>query len=198
MTDRIHVGTMLIQDGTRMPSTVVVSTEHYSVDWSSIMGSSSAQLGREIANAGWTFFYMAGQIGRNGFGFSDQSRVGRAVGHLIKAVKLQNCNCLEITEIRQRSFLGLPYTTLVNHARHIQESRSFSNQSQLPIHAGAEIFVAEGPHKGVRGIFLGLEDQLEWAAIEETDGAVSRHPVAWLRSHQRLLCYTSLTGRQNG
>ena len=56
MTDKIRVGTMLIEDSTHMPATLVVSTEHYSAGWSSVMGSTSAQLGKEIENAGWTFF----------------------------------------------------------------------------------------------------------------------------------------------
>ena len=132
MTDRIQVGTMLIQDGTRMPPTVVVNAEHYVAGWSSITGSTSAQLGRRIEKAGWTFFYMAGEIRSSAFGFNDRSRVARAIGHLINAVKLENCNGLEITRVRQGSFLGLPYTSLVAHARHIQESCSFYDLSKLP------------------------------------------------------------------
>lgn len=31
-------------------------------------------------------------------------------------------NCLEISQIAAKSFLGLPYVAVVGHARHIQES----------------------------------------------------------------------------
>ena len=132
MTDKIGVGTMLIEDSTHMPATLVVSTEHYSAGWSSVMGSTSAQLGKEIENAGWTFFYMAGEIRTSGFGFNDQSRTDRALAHVVHAVRRENCNCLEITQIRQRSFLGLPYTSLVGHARHIQRSQSFHGVTKTP------------------------------------------------------------------
>jgi len=132
MTDKIRAGTMLIADDTHMPKTLVVGTEPYSAGWSSIMGSTSAQLGKEIENAGWTFFYMAGEIRTSGFGFNDQSRTDRAVAHVIDAVKREKCNCLEITQMRRRSFLGLPYTSLVAHARHIQRSRSFHDLSNMP------------------------------------------------------------------
>lgn len=132
MTDTTRVGTMLIQDGTQMPEIMSVVTEPYSAGWSSIMGSTSVELGKEIENAGWTFFYMAGEIRASGFGFSDQSRTARAVGHLINAVRLENCNCLEITQMRRRSFLGLRYTSLVAHARHVQKSRSFHDLSNMP------------------------------------------------------------------
>jgi hypothetical protein len=132
MTDKIRVGTMLIADDTDMPATLVVGTEHYSAGWSSITGFTSTQLGKEIENAGWTFFYMAGEIRTSGFGFNDQSRTARAVAHVIHAVRRENCNCLEITQMRRRSFLGLSYTSLVAHARHIQKSRRFHDASNMP------------------------------------------------------------------
>ena len=132
MTDRIRVGTMLIEDGTHTPESLVVGTERYSAGWSSIMKSTSAQMGKELESAGWTFFYMAGEIRTSGFGFNDQSRTARAVANVIKAVRRENCNCLEITQMRRRSLLGLPYTSLVAHARHIQRSRSFHNASKMP------------------------------------------------------------------
>jgi hypothetical protein len=132
MTDRICVGTMLIADHTRMPATLVVGTERYSAGWSSIMGFTSAQLGKKIENAGWTFFYMANEVRTTGFGFNDQSRAARAVAHVINAVRRENCNCLEITQMRRRSFMGLSYTSLVAHARHIQKSRRFHAPSNMP------------------------------------------------------------------
>jgi hypothetical protein len=132
MTDRIRVGTMLIAAGTHMPESVVIDTEYHSPGWSSIIRSTSAQLDKQIENAKWTFFYMAGEIHTSGFGFNDQSRTNRAMAHVIDAVKKQNCNCLEITQIRRRSFVGLPYTSLVAHARHIQESRRFQDRSHMP------------------------------------------------------------------
>ena len=125
MSDRLRAGTILIQDGTPTPGGMVVTTQHYLSGWSFIINFTSAQLGRAFENAGWTFFYMAGELRTSGFGFNEKSRTDRAVTHLIDAVKRQHCNCLEIDKIRLRSFLGLPYTSVVAHARHIQRSRSF-------------------------------------------------------------------------
>ena len=127
MTDRIRAGAMLLEDGTITPETLAFDTEQYSADWSSILKPSAAQLDRELQSAGWTFFYMAGAIHVSGFGLNDRSRTDRAVAHAIKAVKLESCNCLEITQVRRGSFLGLPYTSLTAHARHIQKSRMLHN-----------------------------------------------------------------------
>jgi hypothetical protein len=132
MTDKIRAGTMIIKDGTQTPESLAVDTKPYLAGWSSIMTTTSAQLGRDLESAGWTFFYMAGEIRTRGFGFNDESRTGRAVAHVIDAVKLENSNCLEVTQIRRRSFLGLPYTSVVAHARHIQTSRRFQGISDMP------------------------------------------------------------------
>jgi hypothetical protein len=37
-----------------------------------------------------------------------------------------------------------------------------------------------GPHKYMRGVFLNLNNDVEWAAIQETNGAISSHPVEWM------------------
>ncbi len=130
MTDRIGVGTMLLEDGTATPESLMVDTSAYLPSWSSVAGASSSQLGRQIEAAGWTFFYMAGEINRSGFGFHEQSRTDRALAHVIATVKGEGCNCLEITKVRRGSFLGMPYTSVTAHARHIQKSRSFHDLSR--------------------------------------------------------------------
>ena len=131
MTDKIRAGTMLLEEGTPLPESLVLGTEPYATGWSCIQ-SSSAQLSQELESVGWTFFCRAGPIRTTGFGFNEQSRTGRAVAHGIKAVKREHGNCLEITHMRQRSFLGWRYTSLVAHARQIERSPSFSEESDLP------------------------------------------------------------------
>lgn len=58
-------------------------------------------------------------------------------------------------------------------------------------HAGDEVVLAEGTHKYVHGIFLRLKDDVKWAAIKEANGAVSSHPVEWMRSYRGPLSYIS-------
>lgn len=61
--------------------------------------------------------------------------------------------------------------------------------------AGDEVVLAEGPHKYVHGTFLELNDDVEWAAIKESNGTVSSHPVEWMSSYREPLSYLPLTGR---
>jgi len=138
MTNRIRAGAVLVEDRIRSPELLIASIERYSAGWSIIVKSSAAQLGKELESAGWTFFYMAGEIRMRGFGLNDESRTNRAIARVADAVKRRNCNCLEISQIRRRSFLGLPYTSVVAHARHIQKSRCFQDVSNAPASAGSQ------------------------------------------------------------
>jgi hypothetical protein len=133
MINEVRIGTMLIENGTRTPESLEVGTAPYSAGWSFITDSTSVQLGKDIEKLGWTFFFMAGQIYGAGFGFSDKARMDRAVGQLIHMVTQEKCNCLEITGIKRRSFLGISHTSVDAHARHIQQSRSFHPLAGDPV-----------------------------------------------------------------
>jgi hypothetical protein len=50
-------------------------------------------------------------------------------------------------------------------------------------HEGDEVILAEGPHKYVRGVFLALKEDVEWASVKEASGRVNSHPVEWMRSY---------------
>ena len=51
-------------------------------------------------------------------------------------------------------------------------------------HPGEAVVLVEGLHQYVHGIFLGLQEDVEWGAIQESNGAVNSHPVEWMRSNQ--------------
>src|SRR4051812_27052343 len=132
MTESIRIGTVLLRDGTEIPKALAVTTERYLPGWSFISKSTSAQLNTSVESVGWTLFYMAGEIHTRSFGFNDLSRTDRAVAKAVKAVRRDSCNCLEITALKRGSFLGLPYTSLIAHSRHIQRGRAFENSSPTP------------------------------------------------------------------
>ena len=87
------------------------------------------ELEKELASAGWTFFYMAGKITTTAFGFDRQKTVHTALKRLIASVRLQKCNCLEIDAVASRSFWGMPYVRVSAHSRHIQKGVVFSGQA---------------------------------------------------------------------
>jgi hypothetical protein len=45
---------------------------------------------------------------------------------------------------------------------------------------GDEVVLAEGSYQGTPGVFRHLHADVNWADIQERDGRIKCHPVAWL------------------
>jgi hypothetical protein len=45
---------------------------------------------------------------------------------------------------------------------------------------GDEVMLVEGTYQGTHGVFLRLKDDTNWADINQRDGTIRSHPVAWL------------------
>jgi hypothetical protein len=123
----ITSGTILIEKGTLLPQSFRLESQSHAGAWMSVGGDrSSNDVANELASTGWTFFYMAGTVTANAYGFDRLKTVNAALGRLIASARLQNCNCLEIDEVAMHSFLGMPYVSLSAHSCHIQKGALFS------------------------------------------------------------------------
>jgi hypothetical protein len=123
--DVIKTGTILIENGTLLPNSLVLASEPYCTGWTSVTNLRS-DLERDIDQAGWTFFFLAGEIHATVFGFNPETSVHTAVERLVASAKSQNCNCLEIGQVTMKSFLGLPFASVSAHSRHIQGGSVFA------------------------------------------------------------------------
>ena len=119
------LGAILVEDGTILPGGMSLEQSASSHNWRTVLNSDRIGLDAQITKAGWTFFYMAGTVKRFAFGRDEDSRVRAAMGRVIKDVEWQKCNCLEITGLATKSFLGIAYTSVTAHARHIQDGCQF-------------------------------------------------------------------------
>jgi hypothetical protein len=119
-------GTILVEAGAMLPGSVSLLPNPSFQNWRSVANLDRIGLAEEVAKAGWTFFYMAGVIKKHAFGLGQEKRVRVAVGRVIKDVQAQECNCVEITGLATKSFLGVPYVSVTAHARHIQVGASFA------------------------------------------------------------------------
>ena len=45
---------------------------------------------------------------------------------------------------------------------------------------GDEVVLAEGTYQGTPGVFVRFRQDIRWADIQERNGDVRSHPVAWL------------------
>jgi hypothetical protein len=118
----VQVGTVLIgEESPRMAEVLALQSEPYFGNWSVVKVLDGFTLDRKIHAARWNFLFMAGEIKATFFGAIGALKIQRALEQIARKVKHQNFNCLEVTAIVARRFLGLPYATVSAHSRHIQE-----------------------------------------------------------------------------
>ena len=130
MTDKIKMGTILIEGGALLPDSLRFESEPYAKGWRLVKNLDGYGLDRKIRQAGWTFFYMA-QIKASAFGFDREKAVRRAVNRVLANLRSEKFNSLEINQVAAKRFLGLPYVTVFAHRRHIQESMFLCHDKRL-------------------------------------------------------------------
>jgi hypothetical protein len=78
-------------------------------------------LDQKIRSAGWNCFFMAAEVNATAFGRLAAKTIQRALNRIFVNVRKLDFNCLEVTKIKENRFLGLRYTTVWAHSRHIQQ-----------------------------------------------------------------------------
>lgn len=123
MIPAIQVGTVLIgQESPRMAEALALQSDLYFENWSVIRTPDGFALDDKIHAAGWNFFFMAAEVKVMFFGAAGANKILNALQRIFGKVKPQNFNCLEVTAIVAKHFLGVPYTSVSVHPRHIQQS----------------------------------------------------------------------------
>jgi hypothetical protein len=119
----ITPGAILIEMGTVLPEPLRLETAPTESGWTVMANNlDRLQISKELATAGWIFFYLAGVIKTTAFGFDRGKSIKTAMKRLFATVKLQKCNCVEIDEVATLSFWGVPYVRVTAHSRRIQKS----------------------------------------------------------------------------
>jgi len=134
MSNQIHAGTMMVQQSASM-RLLGIESEPYSGSWRSIGVLESSGLDRKVRAAGWSLFFMAGELRAVVPAWGGQSTLRAGVKRLLAQTRLQHFNCLEVTHILKRRFLGIPYVSIAAHSRHIQDGcqiQSISPSSSVP------------------------------------------------------------------
>jgi hypothetical protein len=122
MTPTLKVGTILIEERPLITKFLRLENEPCSGRWSVVQGFDGFALDRKIHAAGWNFFFMAGEVKVTFFGGLERAKIQNALQRILAKVRPQSFNCLEITGIVAKRFLGVPYATVSAHSRHIQAS----------------------------------------------------------------------------
>jgi len=122
MSQEIQVGTILIEQRPVMGQAIGLQCEPYSSNWGLVQALDVASLDRRIHAAGWNFFFMAAEVKVMFFGAIKSKSMQNALRRILEKVKPLNFNCLQVTGIAAKRFLGVPYTVVSAHSRHVQAS----------------------------------------------------------------------------
>ncbi len=121
MQDAIKSGSILVKEGTLFPEGLQLESAAYSPGWRSVQGLDGNALDRKTHDAGWTFFYLAGETRATVLGHEGQETVHRAINRILADLKSERFNSLEVTRVAFKHFLGVPYATVSFHKRNMQE-----------------------------------------------------------------------------
>jgi hypothetical protein len=121
MKEAIRSGSILFKEGTSFPEGFQLETASDFPGWRSVKGLDGYALDRKTHDAGWTFFYLAGESEASVLGREEEKTVHRAIERILASLKSERCNSLEVTRVVFKHFLGVPYATVSFHKRNMQE-----------------------------------------------------------------------------
>jgi hypothetical protein len=118
-------GDILIRSDALLPRSLHLASQAFTAGWRRVasaghLESERCELDRQIKAAGWTFFYLAGEIKATALGH-DEKAVRRAINRILTAPESEQFNAMEIITWKTIRILGLPFVTVTAHARQIQE-----------------------------------------------------------------------------
>lgn len=122
MPPTVQTGTILIEDQPLMTQVLGLESDPYFGNWGVVKILDGFALDRKIHAAGWNFFFIAAEVRVMFFGALGAQKVQNALKRILAKMRHQNYNCLEVTDIVAKRFLGVPYAIVSAHSRHIQQS----------------------------------------------------------------------------
>jgi hypothetical protein len=121
MTANDSAGSLFIRQDTILPGGLIIETETFLPGWRVVRDCDGFRLGRKIEQADWNFFYLAGELKAIVLGRQGPATFRRALSSILAKTASRKFNSLEIREISQEWFLGIPFVIVTANFRHIQQ-----------------------------------------------------------------------------
>ena len=111
----------MVKAGTIIPQSLRVEMEPYSHGWEIIKNFDADAVDRDIRRADWNFFFLAANMQATALGGWGERTIRRAIERVLAKAEPSKLDCLEITQVSAKQFLGFPYVHVSAHSRHIQK-----------------------------------------------------------------------------
>lgn len=110
-----------------MPNLAGIESRSYSPAWRTMVGLNNFTAEKTLREADLHLFFLAGELRvlQPGWG---TGAIRRGVKRLLSMGRKSDTNCMEITQISPRRFLGLPYVAISAYRFHIQKGSLLHRQ----------------------------------------------------------------------
>lgn len=116
----IQVGTIMAQPSANLQA-FGIKSNFYAGTWQLLEIVESSGLDRRVRAAGWKLFFIAGELRTVVPAWGGDKSLSRGVRRLLARTRAQHFNCMELTNIARKHFLGVPFISIAAHSRHIQQ-----------------------------------------------------------------------------
>ncbi len=118
MAQDVKVGTILMSG---WPQLFGCKGESYSGNWSIVEVLDAFVLDSKVRVAGWNLFFIASEVKSMFIGAPGAEKIRRALDCILGKVSKRHFNGLQVTGVVAKRFLGVPYTVVSAHSRHVQQ-----------------------------------------------------------------------------
>ena len=133
---RLEAGAILIQTGTRLPQSFELRTTKYAEGWNLVQDLNGDTLDGQLRRSNWNLVYISGKLEASARGSRNHGSLHKAATRLLAKAKHTQLNCVEITQVLSKRFLGLSYVQVTGRSRHVQESLQLETLSERRQHLG--------------------------------------------------------------
>jgi hypothetical protein len=113
-------GTLIIVEGTPLPSSGEITSQPFSQGWRIVTNLSGQGLDRHFSQIGWTVFQKAAPVHASILSLG-KSRPLKAFRKILRTIGVKKFNCLEVTRVVKKTVMGVTYVHMSARARNIQK-----------------------------------------------------------------------------
>jgi len=129
MSNEIQAGTTMIQSSPPL-QWLGMESQLYSGSWSALGIFDSSGLDRRVRTAGWNLFFLADELRTVVPAWGGQNSVRTGLKRLLARTGLRHFNCMQVSQVVTKRFLGIPYVSIVGHALHIQKGHMLQSNAE--------------------------------------------------------------------
>ena len=123
----VKQGSVFIRRGTFTPESLELESEEAGEGWDRVRNSEAGGLDLALRGVGWHMIYIADRVHGFAFGPIGQNTIRTAAASLLRKLRPQMFNSVEIIGVTAHHFAGVPYVHVIGCARHIQQSSEIAS-----------------------------------------------------------------------